>query len=339
MFVRKHTPLDPVGGTETPEAVALNRRRWLKSAGLAAGAIALGGAGIWAWRASRGSDEDVIALGLVDSPAEPRSHDAAGNVAERRLDAPRDGRFTYGRGETNRAEAARYTNFYEFTTGKSVWRYVDRFQPRPWSIRVAGLCRNPFTLDPEELQLAFADHFVERQYRHRCVERWAMAVPWMGVPLREIIRRADPLAAATHVRFVTFHRPEQAANAASRTEFAWPYAEGLTLPEATSELTLLATGMYGRPLLKQHGAPVRLVVPWKYGYKSIKSIERIEFVGSEPATFWSTYDKTAYPFSSNVDPDGMVPWPQSYEEMLGSGELFATKPFNGYGEYVADLYA
>ena len=201
-----------------------------------------------------------------------------------------------------------------------------------------GLCRHKLTLDIDELQRRFAGELVERQYRHRCVETWAMAVPWIGIPLATILKAADPLAKATHVRFVSFLRPDEAPRQRSSPRDPWPYEEGLTLPEARNELTLLATGMYGQPLLKQHGAPIRLVVPWKYGFKSIKSIERIELVDREPSTFWSTLNPAAYPFESNVEPDVARPWPQDSEWMLGTKERHDTQVYNGYGEWVAHLY-
>jgi len=164
-----------------------------------------------------------------------------------------------------------------------------------------------------------------------------MAVPWTGVPMAKIIQDADPLPRATHVMFVSFMRPEQATQQQG-DEYPWPYTEGLTLPEATNELALLATGIYGQPLLKQHGAPIRSVVPWKYGFKSIKSIQRIEFVDHEPPTFWNTIAPDAYPFEANVEPDVPRPWPQHTERMLGSGAIFPTQLYNGYAEYVTDLY-
>ena len=165
-----------------------------------------------------------------------------------------------------------------------------------------------------------------------------MAIPWTGIPLATMLKAADPLDEATHVRFVSFNRPAEAAHQAVSGEFPWPYTEGLTIAEAMNELALLGVGVYGRPLLKQHGAPLRLVVPWKYGYKSIKSVERIELVSREPATFWSTLNPAAYPFESNVDPDVPRPWNQSSERMLGSDERFPTMKYNGYGEWVAGLY-
>ena len=158
-----------------------------------------------------------------------------------------------------------------------------------------------------EFHRRFQAELVERQYRHRCVERWAMAVPWTGVPLAAVLKAADPLAQATHVRFVSFHRPQEAPQQAGRPSYPWPYTEGLTIAEAMNELTLLAVGVYGQPLLKQHGAPIRLVVPWKYGYKSIKSVERIELVGREPATFWNTLNPG--PIRSNQRRSGGCPRP------------------------------
>jgi sulfoxide reductase catalytic subunit YedY len=330
MFVHKRNPLDPVGGAETPESVALNRRRFMKTAALAAGAGALGIGAFALWREFRATDEEVLRRGAV---VPPEDADLATLYP-----APRDDRFAYDRLETDEAAAARYTNFYEFSRRKSTWRYVDAFQTRPWSVSVEGHCRRPFRLNTDELLSRYRDALVERQYRHRCVETWAMAVPWTGIPLARILRDADPLASATHVQFDSFDRPAQAPGMAATPRFPWPYTEGLTIREAVNDLALLATGMYGHPLLKQHGAPIRLVVPWKYGYKSIKSVQRIVLTDREPATFWSTLDPAAYPFQSNVDPTVPRPWPQKEERMLGTSTRHATQLYNGYGEYVAHLY-
>jgi len=356
MFIHDNDPLDPVGGTETPESIYVNRRKWLRAAGFAVGAGVIGGSGYLGWKAYRGSDEDVLEGGRVTAkePAAQKSslenattEETAEEMneltyAERLLShfpAKRDERFKYGRAETDRAEAARYTNFYEFSTRKDSWRYVENFQPYPWEIQVDGLCRNEMKIDIADFHKIYKDEFIERQYRHRCVEAWAMAVPWTGVRLASIIKAADPLPEATHVRFVTFMRPEQALRQ-QYNDFPWPYVEGLTMPEATNELVLLATGIYGEPILKQHGAPVRLVVPWKYGFKSIKSIQRIEFVNHEPKTFWTGYMPDTYPFESNVEPDiAYTRWPQNEERMLGTNERFPTQLYNGYGSYVAELYA
>ncbi len=327
MFIHKKDPLDPDSASETPEHVFFNRRKWLLTAGLGLGAA--GVAGYLGWRKWRGSDEEVIAGGQVEATY-------GGRLAEF-FPAKRDTRFAYGRAETDPAEAARYTNFYEFSSYKDNWRRVDLFEPYPWTVNVTGLCRNEIRMDLAEFHAAYADDFVERQYRHRCVERWAMAIPWTGIPLARLLKDADPLATATHVRFISFNRPEQAPQQRSR-EYPWPYVEGLTIDEAMNDLTLLTTGIFGRPLIKQHGAPIRLVVPWKYGFKSIKSIDRIEFVDREPATFWTTLMPDAYPFESNVEPNVPIPWAQNEEWMLGTKEVFQTQIYNGYSDQVASLY-
>jgi len=331
MFIRRKNPLEPVGGTETPESIYCSRRTWLRTAGLVGAGLATAG-GYLGWRRYRGSDQEVIESGEVAVPVQ----DDATRLASF-FPMKLDERFQYERPETNRADAARYTNFYEFSSTKSSWRYVDDFQPYPWTLQVGGLCRNPFQLDLTDFHQQYAADLVERQYRHRCVETWAMAVPWTGVPLAKLITQANPLAEATHVKFVSFLRPDEASHQRNDS-YPWPYVEGLTLPEAANELTLVASGIYGQPILKQHGAPLRLVVPWKYGFKSIKSVERIEFVKEEPATFWTTIAPDAYPFQSNVEPDVPVPWPQHTERMLGTGEIYPTQLYNGYGDYVAKLY-
>lgn len=327
MFIHRRQPWTPKDGNETPPDVALDRRRWLKRAGWGALGVAAAGSVWGGWRTYRGSDAEVLAAGR------PRQAER-----DRLYPARRNDRFHYDRNETLEAEAARFANYFEFTTTKRVWPHVEEFSIEPWMVEVGGLCRKPFRLDFSELLTRFAPQLEERLYRHRCVETWAMAVPWTGFPLAELVRQADPLPTATHVRFTGFLRPAQAKHQRQSPDFPWPYVEGLTLPEATNELTLLATGMYGHPLLKQHGAPLRLVVPWMYGYKSAKGIQRIDFVADEPETFWTTLAPDAYPFRAVVDPDVPVPWSQSSETMLGTGEVFPTQKYNGYGEFVAGLY-
>lgn len=329
MLIRRRNPLEPQGGTETPESFALSRlsrRTVLALGGISAAAIGYGG-----YRWYRGTDEQVLEHGRVEATSTPEFATY--------FPAPLDGRFEYGRLETIEAEAARYTNFFEFSSSKHSWRYVDAFQPLPWTLTIDGLCDNKMELSFDELLKRYKPALTERQYRHRCVEKWAMAIPWTGIPLLSIIKDAAPSFQATHVRFVSFNRPGEAEGIRGNPSDPWPYCEGLTIREAQNELCLLAVGMYGHPLLKQHGAPLRLVVPWKYGYKSIKSVERIQFVSQEPPTFWSTLNPSAYPFQSNVDPTVPRPWPQNVETMLGSGEIRPTEPFNGYGEYVAHLYS
>jgi methionine sulfoxide reductase catalytic subunit len=307
----------------TPEAALLSRRAAL--AGLVGGGVTLAaGAGL-TWWAQRGTETDVLAAGVVAVPN------------ARLYPAVRSPRFaTVDRPLTAESEAARYCNFYEFSITKEVWRYVEPFHPLPWQLEVTGLVARPRTFDLDDLTRQFP--LEERIYRHRCVEAWAMAVPWTGFPLAALVKHVEPLAAARFVRFVTFDRPAEASRQQSR-ELPWPYTEGLTLAEATNELAFLATGIYGHALLKQHGAPIRVVVPWKYGFKSAKSIVRMEFTAEQPATFWNTLAPHEYDFEANVNPAVPHPrWSQAREHMLGTGEVRPTQPYNGYGEWVAGLY-
>jgi sulfoxide reductase catalytic subunit YedY len=206
----------------------------------------------------------------------------------------------------------------------------------PWTVEVAGLVDEPKTYDIDALIRTFP--LEERIYRHRCVEAWAMVVPWTGFPLAALLKKAGVQAGAKYVRFESSDRPLLGKTQSFR-EFPWPYTEGLTLAEATNELAFLVTGMYGHPLLKQHGAPIRLVLPWKYGFKGAKSIARITVTDEQPRTFWNTVIPHEYGFVANVEPDVPHPrWSQRTERMLGTGERRPTQLYNGYGEWVAKLY-
>ena len=235
--------------------------------------------------------------------------------------------------------AARYNNFYEFSSAKDdVWKGVRNFRIQPWSLRVDGLVARPATFDVGELVRRMP--LEERVYRFRCVEAWAMVVPWTGFPLRALLERVEPRAGARYVRFESFDRPSEAPARRLRPWLPWPYTEGLTLAEATNELTFVATGAYGHPLPKQHGAPLRIVIPWKYGFKGPKSIVRITLTDERPATFWNTIAPDEYGFVSNIEPDVPHPrWSQKTERMLGTGERRPTLLYGGYGEWVAHLYA
>jgi sulfoxide reductase catalytic subunit YedY len=179
----------------------------------------------------------------------------------------------------------------------------------------------------------------ERVYRFRCVEAWSMVVPWTGFPLSKLVEKVSPKSEAKFIKFQTFNRPDQAPGMARLSDYPWPYTEGLRLDEAMNPLTMVVTGIYGKPLPKQHGAPVRIIVPWKYGYKSIKSVVKIEFVTTQPATLWETLAPNEYPFESNVNPAVPHPrWSQAMERVIDTGDFVKTEPYNGYGKYVAQLY-
>jgi sulfoxide reductase catalytic subunit YedY len=238
---------------------------------------------------------------------------------------------------TPRATAAVHNNFYEFIPGRGgpVWEHVEDFKVDPWKVVVSGECHEPQTLELDDL---FGFDHEERVYHFRCVERWAMNVPWSGFPLSKLLDRVKPKASARFVRFLSALKPSQMPGVRQARLYPWPYHEALRMDEAMNELTLLATGVYGEPLLKQHGAPVRLVVPWKYGYKSPKSIVKIELVKKQPKTFWQI-QAHEYGFLSNVNPYIPHPrWPQNRSHWLDSGNEFPTPLFNGYEKYVAALY-
>lgn len=238
---------------------------------------------------------------------------------------------------TPREEAAAHNNFYEFLPGRGgpVWRLVDEFEVEPWKVEVTGECNKPLTLDLDDL---FAFPQEERVYHFRCVERWAMNVPWTGFPLRKLLEKVEPKSSARFVRFVSAERRGQMPGL-NHGYYPWPYHEGLRMDEAMNELALVVTGVYGEPLLKQHGAPVRIIVPWKYGYKNPKSIVKVELTKSEPKTFWQSQQPEEYGFLSNVNPNIPHPrWSQSESYWLDTRDSFPTPLFNGYEKFVAELY-
>jgi sulfoxide reductase catalytic subunit YedY len=235
-------------------------------------------------------------------------------------------------------EITSYNNFYEFGLDKEdPKRYAGALTTRPWTVRVDGLVKKPadYAID----DLIKVDRLEERVYRLRCVEAWSMVIPWVGFPLAEVIRKVEPLGTAKYVAFTTLLRPGEMPG--QRTgALEWPYVEGLRLDEAMHPLTILAVGLYGKTLLNQNGAPIRLVVPWKYGFKSIKSVVRIQFTDRQPPTSWNQSAPQEYGFYSNVNPEVSHPrWSQARERRIGEFFRRPTEMFNGYGEQVASMYA
>lgn len=310
-------------GPVTPEAVWLDRRRFLAGLGAVAAAPLAAGplAGCRVSTAKPAAIPTSYAYTLPPITRNPRYTDG-GEV----------------RPITDEAVAGAYNNFYEYGADKAdVWRRVGTLRPRPWTLTVAGACNKPGTFDLDSLLARMP--LEERVYRFRCVEAWSMVVPWTGFPLQALLDLVEPLGSAAFVRFVTLDDPLQMPGIAEQAWYPWPYYEGLTMAEASNELALLAVGCYGHPLPNQHGAPIRLLVPWKYGYKNIKSIVRIELLDHKPPTFWNDLAPEEYGFTGNVDPSRPHPrWSQASERMLPTGERFPTLPFNGYGEQVAALY-
>ena len=244
-----------------------------------------------------------------------------------------------GRAVTNEAQNTTYNNFYEFGTSKSISDAAQALITKPWGITIDGLVDAPLALDFEELMKKLAVE--DRIYRHRCVEAWAMVVPWTGFALKDLIALAKPKPEAKYVRFETFNDPKMAPGQApnSFSAYPWPYVEGLSMAEAMNDLAFIATGAYGKDLPKSMGAPLRLHLPWKYGFKSIKSIVKISFVAEQPMNFWQAISSNEYGFWANVNPEVPHPrWSQATEEVLGTGERVPSVLYNGYGEFVADLY-
>ena len=247
--------------------------------------------------------------------------------------AARNGKFALDRPVTPEADNLNYNNFYEFSTSKHL--NADALKVRPWTVRIEGLVEKAQTVDIDALVKLMG--LEERLYRHRCVEAWSMTIPWTGFPLRKLVEWARPLAGAKYVRFESFLDKKIAPG--QRSFMPWPYVEGLTMAEAANDLAFVATGAYGEPLAKVQGAPIRLALPWKYGFKSAKSIVRVSFVADRPTTFWSELGPDEYGFWANVNPKVDHPrWSQASETVLGTREQRPTLIYNGYGEFVADLY-
>ena len=291
----------------TPESQYLRRREFIAAAGLAAAGLAL----------------PAVARGLV-LPARVGPTVRGGADDDDKLTPYRD--------------VTTYNNYYEFGTGKDdPARNARAFQPRPWTVEIAGEVARPARYDLDDvLRQVTVQH---RVYRLRCVEAWSMVIPWMGFPLRELIDRVQPTSAARFVEFTTLYAPERMPGQRSAV-LPWPYVEGLRMDEAMHPLTLLVTGLYGRELPNQNGAPLRLVVPWKYGFKGIKAIVRIRFVRTQPRNTWAIMAPNEYGFYANVNPEVDHPrWSQARERRIGEFFRRPTLPFNGYGDQVASLYA
>ncbi len=239
---------------------------------------------------------------------------------------------------TSEEDATSYNNYYEFGTDKEEPKVLAAsFKPKPWTIEIAGLVKTPKKMAFEDLFRALPVQ--DKVYRHRCVEAWSMVIPWQGTPLKDVIARCEPLPSAKFVEFTTLYDPRRMPGQAAPV-LPWPYKEALRMDEAMHPLALLATGMYGKPLPNQNGAPVKLVVPWKYGFKGIKAIVKMRFTDKMPNTTWNDANPSEYGFYANVNPQVDHPrWTQSKERRIGQFLKIPTLMFNGYAEQVASLYA
>jgi sulfoxide reductase catalytic subunit YedY len=315
MLIKRNRGWDIPERLATPEHVFWNRRQFIKAAGF--GAVSLF-AGIPGLRA-----EDDPSAHLYPAPTNPKFADA-------------------GRPVTAESYNVTFNNFYEFGTSKRISDAAEALKVRPWEIAIDGEVEKPFTMGIDDLLKQVT--LEERVYRHRCVEAWSMVVPWTGFPLRRVVEIAKPLSSAKYLRMETFLNPDIAPGQQPPLfgfgrNLPWPYVEGLTLEEATNELAFVVTGAYGKPVPKPMGAPIRLHLPWKYGFKSIKSIVRISFTSKRPVSFWEELQGSEYGFWANVNPEVPHPrWSQAEEKVLETGEKTPTLIYNGYGEYVAHLY-
>ena len=306
----------------TPKAVYLNRRRLLAAGGAGAMLAAAPGAG---YLLGGGGGAPAGAAMADEAPIAAELYPASLNEAYE-LDRPL----------TDQALATTYNNFYEFGSHKQISMAAQALRLRPWTVTIDGMVEEELVMDAEELIRRMP--IEERLYRLRCVEAWAMAVPWTGFPLAALVDLARPLSSAQYLVMTTF---EDSSQAPGQRQFwyPWPYVEGLTMGEATNELAFIATGIYGEPMPRQNGAPLRLAVPWKYGFKSVKSIVRFTFTDTRPVSFWEEIAGNEYGFWANVNPEVPHPrWSQAVERMLGTDERLPTQLYNGYGAFVAHLY-
>jgi sulfoxide reductase catalytic subunit YedY len=307
MLIRTRRRWELPESAATSESLFFDRRALLGAAGAAAGAALL-----------------------------PRHAFADGDPSAGLYPAKHNDAFKLDRPVTPEAITGNYNNFYEYGTSKEIAAAAQQLRTRPWTVKVDGMVGKPreFAID----DLIKAMPLEERLYRHRCVEAWSMAVPWTGFPLKALVAAAEPQAGAKYIRMETFLDKKMAPGQRG-FQFPWPYVEGLTMAEATNDLAFLVTGVYGKPLEKQYGAPLRLAVPWKYGFKSIKSITKISFVAERPETFWEHIQSSEYGFWANVNPQVPHPrWSQASEEVIGTGKRVPTLLFNGYADEVAGLY-
>jgi methionine sulfoxide reductase catalytic subunit len=309
MLIKRRRGWEMRESVATPEALFLNRRE-LIGGSLAVGAALTAGAG-----------------------------DLAAQYADPTFDlypAKRNERFKLDREVTPERYAADYNNFYEFGSSKSVASAARALKTRPWTVAFDGMVEKPFEIGFDDLIRKMP--IEERLYRLRCVEAWAMAVPWTGFPMKALLDLAKPLGSARYVKMTTF-QDKNVAPGQRQVWYPWPYTEGLTMAEAANELTFMVTGVYGKPLANQFGAPLRVAIPWKYGFKSAKSLVRFTFTDQRPKSFWEAIQPTEYGFWANVNPQVPHPrWSQASETLLGKNERVPTQMFNGYGDFVAGIY-
>ncbi|MEX1034921.1 MAG: protein-methionine-sulfoxide reductase catalytic subunit MsrP [Sneathiella sp.] len=298
----------------TSEDIYLNRRKILQG---------MAGAGLIASIGSSTAFSSAFAAADMDPSA-------------KLYPVSRNDRYKVSRELTPEKIATTYNNFYEFGSHKEISNAAQALKIRPWTVRIDGMVEKEMEIDVDDLLAKMP--LEERLYRHRCVEAWSMVVPWSGFPLKDLVKLAAPTSGAKYLVMQTFE-DKSVAPGQRQFWYPWPYTDGLTMEEATNDLAFIVTGLYGKPVPKQNGAPLRLAVPWKYGFKHVKSIVRFSFTDKRPETFWESLAKEEYGFWANVNPEVPHPrWSQATERDIGTGDRIPTMIYNGYGEYVADLY-
>jgi sulfoxide reductase catalytic subunit YedY len=316
MLIKRRRGWELAERLATSEDNHLNRRKLVQAMGF--GAFGMG----------------ALGMGM---PGAAFAQSAAEDPSAKLYPAKRNDRYGDPRPLTDEKLATTYNNYYEFGSDKSIWRAAQKLPIRPWKIKIGGLVEKPFDIAFDDLLAKM--QLEERVYRFRCVETWSMVVPWSGFPLKALVDFAKPLGSAKYLEMKTASMPAVMPGM-KEVFYPWPYTDGLAIDEAANELAFIATGLYGKPLPKQDGAPLRLVTPWKYGFKQVKSIVSIDFVEKRPATFWESLASNEYGFWANINPQVAHPrWSQAMEKPLGSNERVPTQLYNGYGEQVAGLYA
>lgn len=302
----------------TSEADFLNRRELCKT--IAAGSILAAGS--------------IPLLGAGSASA--ATPDPAVDPSASLYPAKRNEAYKLDREITSEKIATTYNNFYEFGSHKNIWKAAQKLETRPWTVTIDGMVEKEQKVDIDTLLKAMP--LEERLYRHRCVEAWAIAVPWTGFPMKALLDLARPAAGAKYVVMETFNDKKMAPGQ-RQFWYPWPYVETITIEEAANELSMIGTGAYGKPMPKQNGAPLRLLTPWKYGFKQIKSIVRFTFTDKRPKSFWQKVQGKEYGFWANVNPEvDHARWSQATEKLLGTGKRVPTQLYNGYAEQVAGLY-
>ncbi len=325
MFIKTRRGWELPESAAAPEEVFHNRRRFLKAA--SAGPILIVAPALLAACDETPAQVAQAAQGATSAEPDPSA---------KLYPVKRNLRYRLDRDITPETLTTTYNNYYEFGSSKTIWKKAQAVPIRPWTVKIDGLVEKPMEIGVDDLLAKMP--LEERIYRLRCVEAWSIAVPWSGFALKALVDFARPLSSAKYLKMVTFHNPE-VARGQKAFWYPWPYVEGLTIAEAVNELAFIATGLYGRPLPKQNGSPLRLAVPWKYGFKSIKAIVHFEFTDKRPVTFWEEVQPREYGFWANVNP--LVPhprWSQATERIVGTNDRVPTQLFNGYGEFVAHLY-